>query len=48
LQRQLLRRNVPGADHYHHYEHFDEHDLDLDDAWVPTERRNLQRGHSVL
>ena len=22
---------MPGADHYHHDEHFDEHDLDLDE-----------------
>jgi hypothetical protein len=35
--------------HHHYDQHFDEHDIDFDEARVRTERRNLHRGrHSVL
>jgi len=27
---------VPGAEHYHYDDHFDEHNLNLDDAYVHT------------
>ena len=57
LQRELLRRKLSGADHYHHDfdddSHnldFDEHNLDFDnDAYVPTGLQHpLHRRQSVL
>jgi hypothetical protein len=59
LQGQLPQQPVLWHYHHHnehhdfddeHYldEHFDEHDLDYDDAFMPTGCLRLHRGHSVL
>jgi len=51
-QSRLPQRNLPGADHYHYDEYnldFDEHNLNVDDDYVPTQWQRLQhRRHSVL
>ena len=50
LQRQLLRRNVPGADHYHHNEHFDydSHHLDFDEHEHDFDEHNLDVDDSYV